>query len=162
MLYSKEVVMQFLPHRDPFLFIDSVKSVEHEKGDSFDREKATVRDLVTTKIHAQYYTDPAHNIFKGHFPGRPILPGVVQVEMMAQAAGFVLHMLYEDICSIDLDVALLAVSSAKFRKPILPDMELDIYSICTRARGIMITSECEIYHKGELMSQAEVMASVRT
>lgn len=161
MLYEREAVMKFLPHRDPFLFIDSVVSVEHERSD-LSPSNTSVRDLVGTKIHAKYTTKPDHPIFAGHFPGNPILPGVVQVELMAQAAAFVLHMLYEDITQVKIDVALLSVANAKFRKPVLPGMELDIYTECTRARNIMITDDCKIMHNGEVMSQAEVMASVRS
>lgn len=161
MLYEKKEVLKFLPHRDPFLFVDSIVSVSNAEM-TVPRSEASFKDLVGTDIHAKYTTREDHPIFQGHFPGHPILPGVVQVEMMAQAAGFVLHLIYDDITKLNIDVALLSVSSAKFRKPIYPGMELDIFTHCTRIRGSMISTQCSIKNNGEIMSQAEVMASVKS
>ena len=160
MLYSKQQVLDFLPHRDPFLFVDSIESINHTQLDASCGE-IKVRDLVGVEIKGHYETQKTHPIFAGHFPKRPILPGVVQVEMMAQISGFVVHYLYEDITKLDLEVALLSVSSAKFRRPIFPEMKLEVFSECIRARGIMVTNKCKVLHQGEVMSEAEVMASVK-
>ena len=155
MKLTKEEVISILPHRDPFLFVDSVESIVAEK------EISNYKDLVGTVIKANYYTREDHVIFEGHFPGNPILPGVVQVEMMAQATSFGLLLLEPDLAQKNFDVALLSVSNAKFRKPVLPKMDLVIETHCKKMRNGFLENECSIYHKGELMSEATVFASFK-
>lgn len=159
MLMNLEQVKAFLPHRDPFLFVDSV--VEAQAADGFNGELTELRELLGAKVHAVYETKEDHPIFAGHFPGHPILPGVVQVEMMAQASSFIITLMKNFSSETKLDTALVSVSNAKFRKPIYPNMKLDIKTECTKCRGPMMADVCEIYHNGELMSQAEVMATIK-
>jgi len=156
MLLKLDDVMSFLPHRDPFLFIDSVSEVI-----SAQETPVSVKDLTETRVVAQYRTKSDHAIFKGHFPGNPILPGVVQIEMMAQASSFICRALHTDLSKVTLDVALVSVANAKFRKPILPEMDLVIKTVCKKMRGVMITSHCEIFHQDTLMSEASVMAVLK-
>lgn len=161
MLVSHENVLRFLPHRDPFLFIDTVESVQMPDQELEKVNEITFKNAIGLEVVANYFTREDHPIFKGHFPSYPILPGVVQVEMMAQASSFGLFALHVDPLNIKLDVALLSVASAKFRKPVLPGMNLVIKSVCTKVRGPMITSDCQLFYKDQLMSEATVMASVK-
>jgi 3-hydroxyacyl-[acyl-carrier-protein] dehydratase len=160
MLVNKELVMQFLPHREPFLFVDSVESVtaprELEEG-----ELLNVKELVGTKIKAHFHVREDHPIFAGHFPGNPIFPGVTQVETMAQASSFIYVLAYDDPYNKEMDVALVSVSSAKFRRPITPGMDIVIETECTKVRGPMVESHCKITHEGNLVSECTVMASVK-
>lgn len=160
MFLEKEDVLRFLPHRDPFLFIDSVEKIEldHEVEKT---PEISFKNAVGLKVTAHYHTRKDHPIFKGHFPNYPILPGVVQVEMMAQASSFGLFALHEDPFNVDIDVALLCISEAKFRKPVLPDMNLVIKTECMKVRGPMITSKCQLFHNDQLMSEACVLASIK-
>lgn len=160
MLIDKENVMRFLPHRDPFLFVDGVEKIIHTK-ELASGEILSAKDVVGSKIVAHYKTRKDHPIFAGHFPGNPILPGVVQVEMMAQCSSFVLFNCVDLDTEINMDVALVSVSSAKFRRPVLPEMDLVIETECTKSRGPMLENSCKVFHNGELMSEAIVMASVR-
>jgi 3-hydroxyacyl-[acyl-carrier-protein] dehydratase len=156
MIFNEEQVKQFLPHRDPFLFVDSVESIEcpHE-------DPKSAKDLVGSSVVAHYRTKKEHEIFKGHFPGNPIFPGVCQVEMMAQGACFIVSKMADDPCNCDLEVALMGIESAKFRRPILPEMDLVITATCTKARGVVMYYECAVAHEGKPVAQCTVMASAK-
>lgn len=161
MILNKEQVMKILPHRDPFLFIDSVESLTVPGHDYAAKEVLEVKDMVDAEVVAHFFTRPDHPIFAGHFPDYPILPGVVQIEMMAQAIAFICLKLNDDPFVKKMDVALLGVNEAKFRRPILPGMNLKIVSTCRKIRGPMIQSECMVFSEGQLMSEATVLASLR-
>lgn len=162
MLMDKNQVMKYLPHRDPFLFIDSVKEiVMTEESKSLPRP-LTPSQLIGCKSVCNFKVDDSVKVLEGHFPGNPILPGVVQIEMMAQAASFLcLNCLEKPIEETKLTVVLISVDSARFRKPIIPPMNLEIHSTLTKVRGPFQMYDCEIYSEGELLSQCSVMASLK-
>lgn len=162
MLYDKKQVMEFLPHRDPFLFIDGVKEVI--PPDSLKGKKGPFKpsEIVGGKSICTFKVDNSVKVLEGHFPGFPILPGVVQIEMMAQAASFLtVFCIEKPIEQTKLDVQLLGVENAKFRKPVLPPMDLEIHATLTKVRGPIQMYDCEIYSNGELISQTSVMASLK-
>jgi 3-hydroxyacyl-[acyl-carrier-protein] dehydratase len=160
MLMEKKQVMDFLPHRDPFLFIDGVKEIilpEELKGQT---GPFTPQQLIGGKTICTFKVDNSVKVLEGHFPGDPILPGVVQVEMMAQAASFLAtHCRLNDGSKIE--VALLGIDSARFRKPVIPPMDLEVHATMTKVRGPIQMYDCEIYSNGDLISQTSVMASLK-
>lgn len=161
MQLNKEQVMNYLPHREPFLFIDTVKEVILPAGLDC-KSKISASDLIGGKSICTYRVDETTKVLEGHFPGNPILPGVVQVEMMAQAASFLgIKCFDKPIEEIHLEVALLGVDQARFRKPINPPMDLEIHSTLTKVRGQIQMYDCEIRCNGEVYSQASVMASIK-
>ncbi len=107
MILDIEQIKNLLPHRDPFLFLDSCKILEKgKKGIGY--KKFTVDEY----------------FFKGHFPNNPIVPGVVLIETIAQTAGVVVS---ESLAnSKDKSVLFTSVSNAKFRKPVKPDDDIII------------------------------------
>jgi 3-hydroxyacyl-[acyl-carrier-protein] dehydratase len=155
---NKEQVMAFLPHRDPFLFIDTVQEVILPEGLTGDGPFPAA-SLVGGKSICTFKVDDKVKVLEGHFPGNPILPGVVQVEMMAQAGSFLAQ--YALPKGAVLDVALLSVDSARFRKPVIPPMDLVITTVLTKVRGPIWVFDCQIHSKGDLISQCTSMASIK-
>tara|TARA_B100000575_G_scaffold290360_1_gene293916 strand:+ start:5197 stop:5631 length:435 start_codon:yes stop_codon:yes gene_type:complete len=102
MIIHKSEIKELIPHRDPFLFVDTCEIlVPGEHGVSY---KKFAKD--------EYF-------FEGHFPNNPIVPGVIIVEAMAQTAGIVVSYKLREYK--EKSVLFMSVNKAKFRKPILPD-----------------------------------------
>jgi 3-hydroxyacyl-[acyl-carrier-protein] dehydratase len=160
MLLNEQQVLEFLPHRAPFLFIDTVSEVRIPEGVK-DNKDATTRDLVGTHVIANFKVRNDLEILKGHFPGNPIMPGVVQVEMMAQSSAFVsLAMSGLTPDSARVETLLLGVESAKFRKPILPEAQLEIHARMDKCRGTVAHYTCEIFSEGVKISEAKILAKL--
>ena len=97
-----EQIKDLIPHRDPFLFVDTCEIISPgEYGKS------------------QKYFSKDEFFFSGHFPNNPIVPGVIIVEAMAQTAGIVVSYKLRDYK--EKSVLFMSVNKAKFRKPILPN-----------------------------------------
>jgi 3-hydroxyacyl-[acyl-carrier-protein] dehydratase len=112
-----ERIMQMIPHRPPFLIIDRVV-------DAVANQRATGLKYLTVD---EYY-------FKGHFPARPVMPGVLIIEAMAQtAAVLVVHTLGPD--SEGKLVYFMSVDNARFRRPVFPPARLEIHVAKQRNRG---------------------------
>jgi len=106
--YDVTKVMAALPHRYPMLLVDRVVSLTPGE-----------------EIHAVKAVSINEPFFQGHFPGRPIMPGVLQVEALAQAAG-ILAVESLDLAGSGKLVYFMAIEEAKFRSPVEPGVLLDL------------------------------------
>jgi 3-hydroxyacyl-[acyl-carrier-protein] dehydratase len=107
---ERSEIEMLIPHRPPFLWIDRVE--ELEPG---------------VRCVAVKFVDPASPIFSGHFPGKPILPGVLLIEAVAQTAGVMLGSAAGEANKSLGEIALLAaVNRFKFLKPVMPGQELRV------------------------------------
>ena len=135
-------IMEMIPHRDPFLMIDKVIDVVAN-------ERATGVKQVSPD---EYY-------FRGHFPARPVMPGVLIIEAMAQtAAVLVVHTLGP--ASEGKLVYFMSVDSARFRKPVFPGHDLHIHVTKQRNRGNVWKFEGKARVGGQLVAEAVFAAMI--
>ena len=129
-----------LPHRPPFLMVDRVLKVE---GD---------------KITASKCLTMNERFFEGHFPGRPIMPGVLQLEAMAQVAGI----LFLNKAEMTNQVAyFMSAENVKWRKPVVPGDVLVIEVEMTKIRGKIGKAKGVCKVGGDIVSEAEVTFMLR-
>jgi UDP-3-O-[3-hydroxymyristoyl] N-acetylglucosamine deacetylase/3-hydroxyacyl-[acyl-carrier-protein] dehydratase len=128
-------VMQILPHRYPFLMVDKVVKI--------DGNKITAIKNIT---HNEPY-------FQGHFPGHPIMPGVLQLEAMAQVAGI---LMLRQAANAGQLAYFMAAESVKWRKPVLPGDVLVIEVELTKSRGKIGKAKGVCKVGDETVSEAEV------
>ena len=111
MILSKEEVLRYLPHRDPFLFIDEVISIDEGNN-----------------IHAVMNVRHESLFLEGHFPGNPIVPGVILIEAMGQASGILGFMTMKKTPEEGSIYVIAGVDKARFRQRVLPGNRVDIFS----------------------------------
>ena len=113
-------ITQLLPHRFPMLLVDRVLEVNEEDGCGYKN----------VSINEDY--------FNGHFPGTPVMPGVLQVEGLAQCAGFIaltqLKNRYPKINTEGILMFFMGIDGVKFRKPVVPGDRLDYKITVTKRR----------------------------
>lgn len=160
MFLDKSKICEFIPHRDPFLFLDEISEITMpefsiEKHDKFDK-----RLLIGTKVFSKFKVSNEMTCFDGHFPNNPILPGVLQVEMMAQTACFVFYKIVKDPKNANLQVAFASIDKAKFKNKIVPPQDLEIQVELIKTRRQILQCEGKVFCDQKLMSEMTFMASV--
>lgn len=136
-------VMELLPHRYPFLLVDRVN--EFEEGKSL------------TAIKNVTINEP---FFQGHFPGQPIMPGVLVLEAMAQATGLLAFSSMGDAHKSKLYM-LVGIDKARFRGQVVPGDQLVLkISLKRNMRGIGMY-QCEARINGDVVAEAEMMCSAQ-
>ena len=133
-------VMRFLPHRYPFLMVDRILKVEgnHIIG---------VKNVTMNEP-----------FFQGHFPGHPIMPGVLQLEAIAQVAGILMLRRAENAGQI---AYFMSAEDVKWRKPVEPGDVLVIDVELTKMRGKIGKAKGACKVRGEIVSEAEVTFMLR-
>lgn len=138
-----ETIKTLIPHREPMLMVDRVTDIDPD---------------VLTAVGYKY-VDPKEDHFRGHFPGHPIMPGVLIIEAMAQSAAvMVVHCLGEE--AKDKLVYFMSVEDARFRNPVYPDCELKLEVRAVRNRGTVWKFEGRGMVDGKLCAEAIFTAMI--
>ncbi len=163
-LYTQEDIKKFIPHREPFLFLDSVDSIIYPENYKIElnNEVLNAKHFIGTEVSGSFHVSDSLEILKGHFPGHPILPGVIQIEIMAQMCPFIFFNADKELMeNYKADVALLGIDKARFKKPVLPGANLKMEATFIKERGVFQTYDCQIKENGMLVSKAEIFASIK-
>jgi len=133
-------LLNTLPHRYPFLMVDRILKIQDN----------SIVGLKNVTINEPF--------FQGHFPGHPVMPGVLQVEAMAQVAGILMLKKGENTGKI---AYFMSADKVKFRKPVTPGDTLFIEVELTKARANKIgRAQCRILVENAIVSEAELMFSI--
>ena len=125
---TKNEIEELIPHREPFLFLDELINI---------KKLQTATGIKTFSTHEEF--------FKGHFPGHPIVPGVILIEMMAQTAAALIAYSIRDETT-DKIVYLMNVEKTKFRNPVLPNQKVYSSVNALRSKGRVWRFEGKIYN----------------
>ena len=136
-------ILKLLPHRYPFLMIDKVKELEPKK------RVIAIKNVSNNEPQ-----------FQGHFPGRPIMPGVLILEAFAQAA--VVMMLAADADAPENQVYYyLGIDNARFKKPVIPGDQLELEVTFDRAMRGIGKFNCVARVSGEVVAEASIMCTIQ-
>lgn len=135
-------IMEVIPHRYPFLLVDKILSVNYDDNSIVGLKNVT-------------YNEP---FFMGHFPNKPIMPGVLLVESMAQVGGLLLLNSEDDLSS--KLVMLLGINNVKFRKPVVPGDQLIMKVRLINKRMNIVVFEAKCFVNDVLVTEAEIRAAI--
>ncbi|MFN2635813.1 MAG: bifunctional UDP-3-O-[3-hydroxymyristoyl] N-acetylglucosamine deacetylase/3-hydroxyacyl-ACP dehydratase [Gemmatimonadaceae bacterium] len=141
-MYTIEDIMKVLPHRYPFLLVDRILEIE---------EKKRIVGLKNVTINEPF--------FQGHFPGHPIMPGVLIIEAMAQVGGMLLMGSVEDPES--KVVYFMSLDNVKFRRPVKPGDQIRFELEIVQLRGTVCKMRGVGKVDGEVVAEADMAAMVR-
>jgi len=139
-------IMEFLPHRYPFLLIDRVLSLEMEP----ERRLTALKNVTINEP-----------FFQGHFPTNPVMPGVLMIEAMAQASGMLAHLAAETEGKEGELFYLVKVDRAKFNQVVVPGDQVLLDVIQKRVMRRMGLYECSASVEGRRVASCEILCAGR-
>jgi beta-hydroxyacyl-ACP dehydratase FabZ len=142
MVYGITDIMKLLPHRYPMLMVDRIVELEPEKR---------IVGLKNVTINEEF--------FQGHFPGVPVMPGVLIVEAMAQA-GAVMAMRSPTFDPATKVIYFMALDKVKFRKPVVPGDQLRLEVVPLRKGAAIWKMAGKALVDGQVVCEAEFLASI--
>ncbi len=134
-------IQQFLPHRYPFLLVDRIIEFEPRK------RIVGIKNVTLNEF-----------FFQGHFPGAPVMPGVLVIEAMAQTAGVLMY--HEVADASNKLVFFTGIDKAKFRRPVVPGDTLRLELTVLKLKSRYIRLRGEAYVDGQLVAEAEITSSL--
>jgi beta-hydroxyacyl-ACP dehydratase FabZ len=140
-LMETEDIMKILPHRYPMLLVDKIVECDHKE------RIVGIKNLTMNEL-----------IFQGHFPGHPVMPGVLQIEAMAQVAGVLLSTLMKKESAI---AYFLSIDNAKFRRVLKPGDQMRIEIRLLKIRLGMSKVHGQVLCDGELACEADLLFAYR-
>lgn len=140
MLYINQI-QNLLPHRYPFLLVDRIEEVGDGK----------IVGIKNVSINEEF--------FQGHYPGHPIMPGVLIIESMAQVGGF---LMMKDLENPENKLPFFAgIDKARFRRPVVPGDQLRIVGEMLKSRGNIAKINAKAYVDDELAAEADLMFAIQ-
>jgi len=140
-----EDIIKILPHRYPFLLVDRITALEPHK-----------RVVGLKNVSAN---DP---FFQGHFPGNPIMPGVLIIEAMAQVGGVLARLSKPEVLEKEAQgpILFMAMDKVKFRKPVVPGDQLIFECEALRTGSKVWKMAGKAFVQGSLVAEAELLATI--
>lgn len=136
-------IVKVLPHRYPFLLVDRV--LEAEPG----KTMRAIKNVSANEAH-----------FQGHFPDFPVMPGVLQLEALAQTMAL--------LCALSLDLGdtpkvpfLMSMEKVKFRRPVVPGDQLELRAEVVTLKSSLAKVQCQALVDGQKASEALITAAIR-
>lgn len=142
-VYPIEEILKMLPHRYPFLLLDRLEV-----------EEPGVKGVGTKNVTMN------EEFFQGHFPNNPVMPGVLQIEAMAQTAGALVMSAVEDYANNPKGVLFMSIDGVKFRKPVKPGDQLKMHVERIRERRNIYVFKGQAFVDGQVVSEGEFTAMI--
>lgn len=139
---SKKQVESLIPHREPMLFVDEVLSYELGKT-----------------LHGKRTFSAKDPIFDGHFPGHPVLPGVLIIESLAQASALLVNLTLSKTAEETI-FYFMSIDSSKFRSPVLPNQEINLYVELVKQRGKIFKFNCIAKVAEKIVAETSITAKL--
>jgi 3-hydroxyacyl-[acyl-carrier-protein] dehydratase len=137
-------IMRHLPHRYPFLLVDRVLECESGKR---------IKALKNVSINEAF--------FQGHFPGYPVMPGVLIIEALAQVSAILAYNTRDLLPSSKSLIFFAGIDNARFKRPVFPGDQMILESIELREVRSVFKFAAKASVAGELVAEAELMAALR-